>query len=216
MDTTKLIEKAVSNFISTDKHFAGHCCEICGKLYKNQGSCTSHIEKFHPEYIKEEMKRLVDQDLENKIEGMHIYLFRRFDRSIQSLKIEIDKIREFIAPEVLYSKHAVERLFDFRRLEEWAMNTAKLEIMTVLNKNIDRATSLDEVISAIEFVINKLSETVIERFPTHNSTAELSNVYKRVEIEAYASMLNSRWGGGTLISLLKDAQELQRMIKEIE
>lgn len=215
-DTTKWVDRAVNEMIVEDSERDDFHCDLCKRAFTSAGWTARHIKKMHKVELHNRISTMEEEHDANRLKFEKEYFFKAVPRKIKDLKEEIDGIVKGIQTDP-YNPYYVESLFDHRRCEILIMDVEKIAVLEQLQKYIDEAGKDFTLIrNEIIRIASILTEEVINGFPEHNSTNELSNFHARIKKAAWADLVKKRYGYGFLGELKRACNDIIKLQEKLQ
>jgi len=206
-DTTKWQDQILNELTGFEPEMNKHYCKHCGNLYKHPGTCKNHIKKEHPKRIQMELNKKSEEHDLNRIRYYHILLFTETDRAIKEVNRDIAEAKIKLNKDFEYSFSWV--------TETLLINLEKRELLKLVKQTIEHGYDLENIEKELIDLRNDWENDIINNFPTHNSTNELSNIHDRLKYKARAEFVNNRFGGGHLAQMITIAKELNKLVDKV-
>ena len=200
MNTTDFVQKALDKLVVYESWSNLNVCGICAKQYKHTGACGNHVKKEHPEHIQRIMEELADAAELNEITYYHKFLFTYPAAQITMLTRETTKTKEKLITSFSY--------YLDQCAEELIKNEYRIWLMAQTRRIIEKQKNVQDIYVGLCNFRDSLKDEVIDRFPHHSCTNEISNIVDRLKMQAKAEFVRSGFSGGFLVEMIRCADKL--------
>jgi len=198
---------ATDKLIVKDEMTGMFACTECGKNYAKLGTLINHLDKKHPEAIEAAQAEIDEKSFENKIRYVHTELFTYVPRRMKDAQKEIDEAKDKL------DRYGVEDFFTWRA-EPMVLADCRLKLLQEIQMVVENSSDLKEMFCELTSMKDEWTTEIIERFPRHNSTSELSNIYDRLKMQAKAEIVSDRFGSGSLPMVIHYADQLTDIMEK--
>ena len=175
-------------------------CAICNKTYKHKGTLKNHLHDQHPGEIILEAEKIADLHKEVEMRFNHKLLFTYPAEQITQLTKETTKTKERLITSFSY--------YLDQCAEELIKNEERIHLMVQTRRIIEQQENVQDIYVGLCNFRDSLKDEVIDRFPHHNCTNEISNIVDRLKMEAKAEFVRSGFSGGFLVEMIRCADKL--------
>ena len=200
MNTTDFVQKALDKLAIFDPEMNKHYCGICAKQYKHTGSCENHVKKEHLGQVQRVMEELVDAAELNEMTYYHKKLFTLPAESIARLTEETTETKEKLITSFSY--------YLDQYAENLIKNEERIHLMVQTQWIIEQHENIKDIYVGLCNFRDSLKDEVIDRFPRHSCTNEISNIVDRLKMHAKADFVRSGFSGGFLEEMIRCADKL--------
>ena len=200
MNTTDFVQKALDKLAIFDFEMNKHYCGICAKYYKHSGSCENHVKKEHPEHIQRVMEEMAERAELNKMIYYHKALFTLPAISIARLNEEITETKKKLMTSFSY--------YLDQCAEELIKDEERIHLMVQTRRIIEQQENVQDIYVGLCNFRDSLKDEVIDSFPRHSCTNEISNIVDRLKMHAKADFVRSGFSDGFLEEMIRCADKL--------
>jgi hypothetical protein len=206
-DTTKWVNQVLDKLVGKDEETGKFYCGVCHKLYKHEGTLKNHIKTTHADYVQQWVEEVSEEYDLNKIRYYHMLLFTETDREIGKIEKQINEAKAKLNQDFEYAFSWV--------TEQLLVNLETRQLLELVKKTIEHFDNLDEIHQELLELKEGWIKDVLNNFPRHNSTNELSNIHDRLKYEARAKFINNQFGGGHLNMIIRISKDLMELVDKV-
>ena len=200
MNTTDFVQKALDKLVVFETYLEANVCGICAKQYKHTGACENHVKKEHPKHVQRVMEEIAAAAEINEMTYYHKTLFTYPAAQITMLTRETTETKEKLITSFSYY------------LDQYAENLIKdeerIHLMVQTQRIIEQQENVQDIYVGLCNFRDSLKDEVIDRFPRHSCTNEISNIVDRLKMHAKADFVRSGFSGGFLEEMIRCADKL--------
>ena len=197
-----ILQQALNNLNEINLNGGKYICKVCAKQYVHQKTCEKHIVDEHAGRVDYQMKIINERIKMNEDAYYHKFLFTETDREMEKLKEEITKQKEKMMTDFTY-------YFDHYS-EPILLNEAELLLLFQMKRIIESQESLEDIYVGLCNFRDELRNEIIDNFPRHSCTNELSNITDRLKVQAKANFVKNRFDNGLINKMIRCADKLTK------